>query len=187
MFLPFILDIATPTVTETAQTVVYALPPEYQLIQYILFGVIGIETALIVWSLYRDLTSLWCIDRIADGLFRIKKIAMKKVKDNKFMFKKESRTHEITTRVNILKRPLGINVPMVFVRSDFAGTVDLADPRNPKNQYIDPKVFAESLLAEAEKQLQTVHIEKKPLDFILPMLAGGGLVMIIAMMLGWFK
>lgn len=174
-------------VSPVAQQIIYVIPPEYQYLNFALIGIVVLETLYIVWKLYKDFTSIWCIDELSDGLFRIKKIPLKKVKENKIPFGKDDK-REITTRVGILKRPLGINVPLAFTRWFWAGTVPLLDPRKPpKDQYIDPKVFSEALLSEAEKQLQTVHIEKKPLDFILPMLAGAGVMLIIAMFLGWLK
>jgi len=185
MFLLDITQLPSAIGSNAAQTVVYAIPLEFQLFFYGSLLADLLIFAFVFYKLYKDMTSMWSLHRVADHLYELRKLPLSAVKDNKMNFSKED-IHEITTRVAILKRPLGINVPFVLTRSDFAGTVDIDDPRDPlkKKEYIHPEVFAEGLQAAAEKILTTVRVERDKWNILLILVAGVGIGYILAQVLG---
>lgn len=158
MNLPILADVIT-NAPDVATQVVYRIPPEIQLFVWasVIFDVIIF--AFMFWTLYRDFTYTHVLYRDGD-VFNIKKISPRKTLDNKLKLAKD-RIHEITTKVKLLKKPFGIYVPFFMARHDFAGTCDLADPCDPKKDYIEPKVFSVALAGVPEKELQTIRIDKQ--------------------------
>ena len=163
MNLPILADITN--IGEVAQTIVYVIPPEFEIMFWgsLIFDVIIF--AYLFYTIYKDMTGIWAIDETTENSYKLRRFSAKDIKAGMLTDradKKNPRTFTISTKVGMLKKPLGIYVPFYLLKSEVAGTTSLLDPRDPdkKSLYFSPEVLAKGLECKAEQELTTVRIDK---------------------------
>ena len=156
----------------------------------VLYITVAMDLGLVAWLIYttlRDMQGIRLIKRTGNMLKPLR-LPASALNAGHITDPKTKEVYKVETMPVFMESTLGVMIPVYCAIDTLGATVNFChDPRAPETKYLDPQTLYAGQEATAEREANTIRNEEGKMAWLLPLVAGAGLMMMLAQLLGWMK
>ena len=145
--------------------------------------------AWVLYGIYRDMKGIRLLKK-SGHMVKLIRMPAPVINDQQIIDPKTKEVYRVDPEAEPLftEGPLGVMIPVIAVIEGLGSTVPLfKDKRDPAVKYLDEKTLYVGQEATAEKESNTIRIEKDKWGWIMPLIAGAGIMAMMGVAFGWLK